>query len=62
MGMAALAAQRRLAQGDADAAFLAAKIATARVYAVHVLPRASGLRTSVVDGADAVLALCDDDQ
>ena len=60
MGVAALAAQRRLAEGDGDVAFLAAKIATARVYAAQVLPRAAGLRTVIVDGADAVLAMNDD--
>jgi alkylation response protein AidB-like acyl-CoA dehydrogenase len=62
MGAAALAAQRRLADGDGEATFLAAKIATARVYAAQVLPRASGLRTAIVDGADAVLAADDDGQ
>jgi 3-(methylthio)propanoyl-CoA dehydrogenase len=46
MGLAALAAQRRLAKGGDDVAFPTANIATARFYAAHVLPRASDLRTT----------------
>lgn len=42
-----------------DAAFLIAEIATARVYAARVLLRAWGLRTIVVDRADAVPAFDD---
>lgn len=60
MGVAALAAQRRLDEGGGDDAFLAGKLVSARVYAAHVLPRAAGLRTTVVEGADAVMALHDD--
>ena len=37
--------------GDGDAAFLRAKIATARHFADHCLTRAPGLRDTVVDGA-----------
>jgi hypothetical protein len=35
----------------------AAKIATCRFYADHILTKAPGLRDSIVDGADAVTAL-----
>ncbi|HVL56168.1 MAG TPA: acyl-CoA dehydrogenase [Burkholderiaceae bacterium] len=56
MGRAALAAARRLRDGD-DPDFARAKIASARFYADHVLSRAHGLRCSVVDGAAGVLAL-----
>jgi alkylation response protein AidB-like acyl-CoA dehydrogenase len=61
MARAALAARRRLAAGDGDAPFLAAKLLTARFYADHVLCRARGLCHAVVHGADAALAI-DDDQ
>lgn len=61
MARAALAAQRRLAAGDGDSAFLEAKVLTARFYADHVLCRASSLCHAVVRGADAALAI-DDEQ
>ena len=57
MGVAALAAGRRIAAGEADRAFLERKLASAHVYAAHVLPRSAGLRTTVVAGADAAVAL-----
>ena len=57
MGRAALAAQRGIAAGHADAAFLRAKLATARFYADHILSSASGLAVSVTGGARGVLAL-----
>jgi acyl-CoA dehydrogenase len=59
MGRAALAARRGLA-APAEAAFCRAKIATARFYADHVLVRAPGLSRTVVTGADAVLAIEDE--
>jgi hypothetical protein len=34
-----------------------AKIATARFYGDHILNKATGLRDSIVEGADAVNAL-----
>jgi 3-(methylthio)propanoyl-CoA dehydrogenase len=57
MGEAALAARRRLAAGDGDPTFLAAKIASARVYFSQVLPKAAALCTLVVRGGASVLAL-----
>ncbi|XAH22345.1 acyl-CoA dehydrogenase [Xylophilus sp. GW821-FHT01B05] len=42
---------------DSDAAFMQAKITTARFYAGHILARAPGLRDSIVDGAGSVTAL-----
>ncbi|TXL63482.1 acyl-CoA dehydrogenase [Zeimonas arvi] len=56
MGRAAQAAASRLESGD-DAGFMAAKIATARFHADHILSQAPGLASSVVDGATGVLAL-----
>jgi hypothetical protein len=60
MGRAALAARRRLAEGKGEAGFLRAKLATARFYADHVLTRAPGLATAVVEGAEGALAIEDD--
>jgi 3-(methylthio)propanoyl-CoA dehydrogenase len=56
MARALLVAEDRLAAGD-DAAFMQAKIATARFYADHILSRVPGLRDSIVDGAEATLAM-----
>jgi hypothetical protein len=60
MARAALAAHERLAQGSGDAAFLRAKVLTARFYADHVLVQAPGLAEAAVNGAGAVLAIADD--
>ncbi|GAA0753600.1 acyl-CoA dehydrogenase [Ideonella azotifigens] len=56
MGRALLAAEAGLAAGT-DSDFMAAKIATARFYADHILTQVPGLRDRIVDGADAVTAL-----
>jgi 3-(methylthio)propanoyl-CoA dehydrogenase len=56
MGRALLAAATRLAAGD-DAAFMTAKIATARFYGDHILSKAPGIRDSIVDGAAGTLAM-----
>ena len=60
MARAALAARRRLAEGEGEAGFYRAKLATARFYADHVLTRAPGLATAVVEGAEGALAIEDD--
>jgi butyryl-CoA dehydrogenase len=57
LARAALRASELLAQGADDAAFLRAKIGTARFYADHILTRAAGLSAAVVDGAAGTLAL-----
>ncbi len=57
MARAALVAQRRIAEGSADAGFYEAKISTAHFYAEHVLPRAHGLSRSVILGGASVMAL-----
>jgi len=59
MARAALVAQTKIDAGDADP-FYPAKIGTARFYADHVLSQASGLASSVTDGAAGVLALPED--
>jgi alkylation response protein AidB-like acyl-CoA dehydrogenase len=56
LARALLMAQDQLAQGH-DAAFMQAKITTARFYADHLLTKAPGMRDAIVEGADAVTAL-----
>jgi hypothetical protein len=56
MARSLLVAQEQLAAGN-DAAFMQAKITTARFYADHILSKATGLRDSIVEGADSVTAL-----
>ena len=56
MARSALVAKRHLAAGDTDP-FYAAKIATARFFADHVLVQAEGLARIVVEGGASVLAL-----
>ena len=60
MARAALAAHDKLARGEGDAAYLKAKIATARFFADHYLAQAPGLRETVIAGAPGVLALADE--
>jgi 3-(methylthio)propanoyl-CoA dehydrogenase len=57
LARAALAAQRRLDGGDDDAAFLRAKIATARFFSDHVLSLAPGHAAAVLAGGAGALAL-----
>jgi acyl-CoA dehydrogenase len=57
MARAALVAQEKLKQPDADREFLEGYIATARFYAEHELPRALLLAREVTRGAQSVLAL-----
>jgi hypothetical protein len=54
MGRALLVAVDRLGAGG-DAAFMTAKIATARFYGDHILAKAPGVRDSIVDGAQGLL-------
>jgi butyryl-CoA dehydrogenase len=61
MGRAAVAAQALLARGEGDAAFLRAKVATARFFADHHLALAPALRDVVLEGAAGVLALAEDE-
>jgi alkylation response protein AidB-like acyl-CoA dehydrogenase len=57
MARAALVAREKLGQPDGDRDFLEAKLATARFYGEHELPRAMLLAREVTHGADSVLAL-----
>ena len=56
MGRALLAAQDALNEGE-DAAFMQAKIVTARFYAEHILVKVPGLRDAIVGGAESVCAM-----
>ncbi len=56
MGRALLVALTPQAQAQ-DAAFMAAKVTTARFYADHILSKVPGIRDSIVEGADSVTAL-----
>jgi alkylation response protein AidB-like acyl-CoA dehydrogenase len=58
MARAALAAQA--AKGEGDAAFLKAKIGTARFFADHHLSQAPALRDVVLEGSAGVLALTEE--
>ena len=57
MARALVVAEDMLARGEGDAAFLNAKVITARFYAEHLLSKAPGLRDSIVEGGDSVNAL-----
>lgn len=60
MASAALVSHQKLTAGGGDTAFYQAKIATARFYAEHILPRAQGYRDAIVHGGESVLALAED--
>lgn len=57
MARAALIAHEKLQTGDADKAFLEAKIVTARFFADHILSAAQGMRSAIVDGSAGVMGL-----
>ncbi len=56
MARSMLVALEQLAAGE-EAAFMAAKIVTARFYAEHVLSQVPGMRDAIIDGADSVNGL-----
>lgn len=60
MARAARIARDKLDAGEGDAAFLTAKLKTARFYADHVLTRVSGLREVVLSGASSVVEFPED--
>jgi len=57
MARAALVAEQRLAGGEGDKGFYAAKIATARFYADQLLVQAPALAATVTSGAAGVMTL-----
>ena len=56
LARALMVAEDKLAAG-VDAPFMAAKIATARFYAEHILSRTGGQRDAICEGADSVTAM-----
>ena len=50
-------AHEALAAGDADTAFLEAKLVTARYFADRVMPEAGALRRKIEGGSEAMMAL-----
>ncbi|HYB57289.1 MAG TPA: acyl-CoA dehydrogenase [Alphaproteobacteria bacterium] len=60
MARGALEAAARLAQGDGDAAFLEAKLVSARFYAASVLARAPALLSPITRTGESVLALAEE--
>ena len=56
----ALSAQARLAEGDTERSFLEAKLVTTRFYNESILPRAAGFLSSMQAGAEAVMALTEE--
>ncbi len=56
LARALLVAEKAVADGT-DVAFMQAKVTTARFYADHILSQAPGVRDSIVDGADSVIAM-----
>ncbi|MFM1924506.1 MAG: Acryloyl-CoA reductase [Pseudomonadota bacterium] len=56
LGRALLVALSPEAQAQ-DAAFMSAKVVTARFYADHILSKAPGVRDSIVEGAGSVTAM-----
>jgi hypothetical protein len=53
----ALVALEKLAAGDQERSFYEGKLATARFYAHHALPRAEGYLQAVLGGSEPVMAL-----
>jgi alkylation response protein AidB-like acyl-CoA dehydrogenase len=60
LGQSALKASARLASGGGDAAFLKAKMVTARFYCEHWLPRAGACLAAIQAGPDSMMALAED--
>ncbi len=59
MARAAVVCRKKILAGDVDP-FYAGKLASARFYCEHLLPRVHGLRTSILEGGASVLALHSD--
>ncbi len=60
MGLSALKAVQLLDAGGGDEAFLQAKLATARFFCEHLLPRAGACLVSVKAGPESTMALSED--
>jgi len=60
MGRSALRAALRLEAGGGDESFLTAKIATARFYCEHLLPRAQACLAAIEAGPESTMALAEE--
>jgi alkylation response protein AidB-like acyl-CoA dehydrogenase len=60
LARAAAVAAERVAQGDGDTDFYAAKLATANFYAQQIMPQASAYSLAVTGGAAAIMAVPED--
>ena len=60
MARSATAAATALGSEPENAAFYEAKLATARYYALHILPKSESLALSITEGADVILDLPED--
>ncbi len=60
MARAALAAQRKLDQGDKGATFYRTKLTTSLFYAEHVMPRTHGYLNAVLAGSEQIMALSEE--
>jgi alkylation response protein AidB-like acyl-CoA dehydrogenase len=60
MAKAALAAKADLTKGEGDETFLRAKMATAKFYGDRILPRALSYEAEATSGADALMAIADE--
>jgi alkylation response protein AidB-like acyl-CoA dehydrogenase len=60
MGQSALSARKLLNAGGGDAAFLQAKLVTARFYCEHLLPRVGACLAAVTAGHASMMALAED--
>ena len=57
MARALIVAEDEMAAGRGDAAFLQAKVVTARFYAEHLLSQVPAVRDAIVEGGDSVTAM-----
>jgi hypothetical protein len=57
LGISALKAAKKLAQGGGDAAFLKAKLVTANFYCEHLLPRTGACLASVKAGPESMMEM-----
>ncbi len=55
----ATVAQRKLSAGEGDAAFLGAKLKTARFYMTHMMPQTGALLAQIQAGATPIMALAE---
>jgi alkylation response protein AidB-like acyl-CoA dehydrogenase len=60
MAQSALKAAKRLEAGGGNESFLKAKVATARFYCEHFLPRAGACLASIEAGPESMMALAED--